>query len=262
VRALLTVRDFNDAKYVVMVTRAGKIKKTELTAFSNVRANGIIAIDINEGDDLYAVRLSQGDDEIFIGTHDGMAIRFNENGVRPMGRGQQASGIPAKATVVEMDAAGVGRSGPELPAEGEEPAPLAERSRRKAREITPDERDGYHHREGLRTPVPVRFQSRGGIGVTNIKTTDKNGKVAGICTSSKTTRCCSSPSRDDHPHERRRHPLDRTEHARRPRDQHRRNDLVVAAVNWSTKTTRSRHRAGPEAGDETGGEAPEDDTIH
>ena len=85
VRALLTVRDFNDAKYVVMVTRAGKIKKTELTAFSNVRATGIIAIDINEGDDLYAVRLSQGDDEIFIGTHDGMAIRFNEERRPPDG---------------------------------------------------------------------------------------------------------------------------------------------------------------------------------
>src|SRR5256885_376900 len=68
VRALLTTRDFTEGKYVVMATRAGKIKKTELSAFSNVRATGIIAIDINEGDDLYAVRLSNGDNEIFIGT--------------------------------------------------------------------------------------------------------------------------------------------------------------------------------------------------
>jgi DNA gyrase subunit A len=60
VRALLTVKRLHRGKYVVMATRAGKIKKTELDAFSNVRATGIIAIDINEGDDLYAVRLSDG----------------------------------------------------------------------------------------------------------------------------------------------------------------------------------------------------------
>src|SRR6478609_4045289 len=60
VRALLTTRDFTEGKYVVMATRAGKIKKTELAAFSNVRTSGIIAIDITEGDDLYAVRLSDG----------------------------------------------------------------------------------------------------------------------------------------------------------------------------------------------------------
>src|SRR5439155_3986085 len=91
VRALLTVRDFNDAKYVVMVTRAGRIKKTELSAFSNVRASGIIAIDINEGDDLYAARLSDGQSEVFIGTQNGRAIRFAEDDVRPMGRG--AAGV-------------------------------------------------------------------------------------------------------------------------------------------------------------------------
>jgi len=190
VRALLTVRDFNDAKYVVMVTRAGKIKKTELTAFSNVRANGIIAIDINEGDDLYAVRLSQGDDEIFIGTHDGMAIRFNENGVRPMGRG--AAGVKGISLregdyVVEMDVLPAsGEAAPEPLAEGEEPEIVeSEPEGDDAEIIASDERGqvltitekGF----GKRTPVSAyRLQSRGGIGVTNIKTTDKNGKVAGI----------------------------------------------------------------------------------
>jgi DNA gyrase subunit A len=190
VRALLTVRDFNDAKYVVMVTRAGKIKKTELTAFSNVRANGIIAIDINEGDDLYAVRLSQGDDEIFIGTHDGMAIRFNENGVRPMGRG--AAGVKGISLregdyVVEMDVLPAsGEAVPEPLAEGEEPEIVeSEPEGDDAEIIATDERGqvltitekGF----GKRTPVSAyRLQSRGGIGVTNIKTTDKNGKVAGI----------------------------------------------------------------------------------
>jgi DNA gyrase subunit A len=195
VRALLTVRDFTDAKYVVMVTRAGKIKKTELTAFSNVRASGIIAIDINEGDDLYAVRLSQGGDEIFMGTHDGMAIRFNENGVRPMGRG--AAGVKGISLrkgdyVVEMDV---------LPASGEPaPEPLPEGEEPEIVEIEPDiDADAELGSElvasdsrgqvltitekgfGKRTPVAAyRLQSRGGIGVTNIKTTDKNGKVAGI----------------------------------------------------------------------------------
>jgi DNA gyrase subunit A len=191
VRALLTVRDFNDAKYVVMVTRAGKIKKTELTAFSNVRATGIIAIDINEGDDLYAVRLSKGDDEIFIGTHDGMAIRFNENGVRPMGRGAAGvKGISLREgdSVVEMDVLPAsGEAVPEPPAEGEEPAEIVEVEPEgdEAEVIASDERGqvltitekGF----GKRTPVSAyRLQSRGGIGVTNIKTTDKNGKVAGI----------------------------------------------------------------------------------
>jgi DNA gyrase subunit A len=191
VRALLTVRDFTDAKYVVMVTRAGKIKKTELTAFSNVRASGIIAIDINEGDDLYAVRLSQGEDEIFIGTHDGMAIRFHENGVRPMGRGAAGvKGISLREgdTVVEMDVLPAsGEAAPEPPAEGEEPEiAVAESEPEEGEEIIATDERGQvltitEKGFGKRTPVSAyRLQSRGGIGVTNIKTTDKNGKVAGI----------------------------------------------------------------------------------
>src|SRR5712691_4713192 len=106
VRALLKVKDFNEAKYVVMATRGGKIKKTELTAFANVRQSGIIAIDINEGDDLYAARLSNGEADIFIGTHDGRAIRFHESEVRPMGRGAAGvKGITLRPSdfVVEMD---------------------------------------------------------------------------------------------------------------------------------------------------------------
>jgi DNA gyrase subunit A len=193
VRALLTVRDFTDAKYVVMVTRAGKIKKTELTAFSNVRASGIIAIDINEGDDLYAVRLSQGEDEIFIGTHDGMAIRFHENGVRPMGRGAAGvKGISLREgdTVVEMDVLPAsGEAAPEPPAEGEGEEPeivAAEAEPEEGEEIIVSDERGQvltitEKGFGKRTPVSAyRLQSRGGIGVTNIKTTDKNGKVAGI----------------------------------------------------------------------------------
>jgi len=178
-----------------------RFKKTELTAFSNVRATGIIAIDINEGDDLYAVRLSKGDDEIFIGTHDGMAIRFNENGVRPMGRGAAGvKGISLREgdSVVEMDVLPAsGEAAPEPLAEGEEPEVIAESEPEgdDAEIVASDERGqvltitekGF----GKRTPVSAyRLQSRGGIGVTNIKTTDKNGKVAASRTSSKTIRCC------------------------------------------------------------------------
>src|ERR1019366_4526501 len=191
VRALLTVRDFTDAKYVVMVTRAGKIKKTELTAFSNVRASGIIAIDINEGDDLYAVRLSQGEDEIFIGTHDGMAIRFHENGVRPMGRdaaGVKGISLREGDTVVEMDVLPAsGEAAPEPAAGGEEPGiGVGEGEPEEGEEIIASDERGQvltitEKGFGKRTPVSAyRLQSRGGIGVTNIKTTDKNGKVAGI----------------------------------------------------------------------------------
>src|SRR5215213_602021 len=124
VRALLTTRDFSEGKYVVMVTRGGKIKKTEFSAYSNVRNTGIIAIDILEGDDLYSVQLSDGNSEIFIGTNDGRAIRFHESDVRPMGRG--AAGVKGITLrdgdhVVEMDVLPAGETAGVIPSpvEGE-----------------------------------------------------------------------------------------------------------------------------------------------
>jgi DNA gyrase subunit A len=217
VRALLTTRDFSEGKYVVMATRGGKIKKTELAAFSNVRAAGIIAIDILEGDDLYAVRLSNGNNEIFVGTQRGMAIRFHESDVRPMGRG--AAGVKAislkpEDTVIEMDVL------PETP----EGRTRAEKKAQVAEEIESDvdsievlelveaetgdvvEDDGTESESdetasaetiadndpygqiltvtekgfGKRTPIrSYRLTSRGAQGVSNIRLTDKNGKVAG-----------------------------------------------------------------------------------
>src|SRR5437762_3293944 len=185
VRALLTVKDFTEAKYVVMVTRAGRIKKTELSAFSNVRASGIIAIDINEGDDLYAARLSDGQSEVFIGTQNGRAIRFAEDDVRPMGRGAAGvKGISLREgdNVVEMDV--LPRSN-EVPA-AEEAEVVDEVDSESDEEVTPADGRGQiltvtEKGFGKRTPVSIyRLQSRGGLGVTNIKLTDKNGKVAGI----------------------------------------------------------------------------------
>src|SRR5581483_7714468 len=183
VRALLTVKDFTEAKYVVMATRAGKIKKTELSAFSNVRASGIIAIDINEGDDLYAVRLSDGNSEIFVGTHNGRAIRFHESDVRPMGRG--AAGVKAITLrdgdhVVEMDVlpasneiATAEEVVEEIESESDEEVAATDV---RGQILTVTEK-GF----GKRTPVSMyRLQSRGGMGVANIKITERNGKVAGI----------------------------------------------------------------------------------
>ncbi|HET7436406.1 MAG TPA: DNA gyrase C-terminal beta-propeller domain-containing protein, partial [Thermoanaerobaculia bacterium] len=208
VRALLTTRNFSEGKYVVMATRGGKIKKTEFAAFSNVRAAGIIAIDINEGDDLYAVRLSSGNDEIFVGTHAGMAIRFPESHVRPMGRG--AAGVKAITlrgddSVIEMDVlpAAANEVVPP-PEEGEENIEaVAEDAIEEAADVESDvesEAEGDVEEEtalvaddrgyiltitekgfGKRSPVTAyRLQRRGGRGISNLKITDKNGSVAGL----------------------------------------------------------------------------------
>ena len=86
IAALLAVKEFEENKFIVMGTRAGVIKKTELSAFSNPRAGGIIAMGVEEGDAVIAANISDGKGEILIATQDGMSIRFNEEDVRPMGR--------------------------------------------------------------------------------------------------------------------------------------------------------------------------------
>ncbi|MHB8999231.1 MAG: DNA gyrase subunit A, partial [Thermoanaerobaculia bacterium] len=145
-RAMITVKDFHtDARYVVLATRSGKIKKTELAAFSNPRSGGIIAIDINEGDDLHSVQLSDGDSEIFIGTYEGMAIRFKEGDVRPMGRGA------------------VGVKGIQL-REGDHVVEMSVLRKEQPGEILTVTEKGF----GKRTPVDeYRLQTRGGTGVIN-----------------------------------------------------------------------------------------------
>src|SRR5918993_3333514 len=86
IAALLAVREFEDNKFIVMGTTRGEVKKTELRAFSNPRAGGIIAMDVEQGDAVIAVQVSDGSNEIFIGTRNGMSIRFREGDVRSMGR--------------------------------------------------------------------------------------------------------------------------------------------------------------------------------
>lgn len=156
IAALLTVKEFEEGKFVVMGTRRGVVKKTELTAFRNPRTAGIIAMGVEEGDAVIAVQVSTGQDDVFIGTRDGMAIRFHEEDVRPTGRG--AFGV--RGITLREDDAVVAM---EVVAPGGTLLTVSER--------------GY----GKRTDLDeYRVQSRGGLGIINIHTSDRNGRVVGI----------------------------------------------------------------------------------
>lgn len=156
IAALLPVREFQQGLYVVMGTRRGVVKKTELTAFRNPRAAGIIAMGVEENDAVIAVQTSDGNGHIFIGTRDGMAIRFHERDVRPTGRGTYGvRGITLR--------------------EGDEVVAM-EVTNGQGTLLTVSE-NGY----GKRTDLDeYRVQSRGGLGIINIHTTDRNGRVVGI----------------------------------------------------------------------------------
>jgi DNA gyrase subunit A len=156
VKPFLPVSKFVPDNYIVMVTKFGVIKKSELTEFSNVMARGIIAIGIDEGDELIAARITSGKEYIFLGSHEGQAIRFAESQVRAMGR-------PARG-VRGMDLAeGDFIVGAEVV--GEECLILS------ISEL------GYGKRTKL---TDYRLTNRGGKGVINMKTTKKTGKVIAI----------------------------------------------------------------------------------
>jgi DNA gyrase subunit A len=156
VKAFLPVREFVPDQFIVMVTKYGVIKKSELTEFGNPMQRGIIAIGVDEGDELIAARLSTGKNYIFLGSHDGQAIRFSEDKVRPMGR-------PARG-VRGMDlAAGDFIVGSEVI--GEEGLVLSISD------------NGYGKRTKL---TDYRLTNRGVKGVINMKTTKKTGKVVAI----------------------------------------------------------------------------------
>ena len=156
IAALLTVKEFEAGKFIVMGTRSGVIKKSELTAFSNPRAGGIIAMGVEEGDSVIDARISDGSGEVFIGTRNGMSIRFAETDVRPMGRA--AYGVRG---ILLRD----------------EDAVIAMEVLRPGGTILSVTERGY----GKRTELDeYRLQSRGGIGIINIQTSDRNGKVVGI----------------------------------------------------------------------------------
>ena len=156
VAAVLPVREFSGEKSVVMVTRKGTIKKTELSAFSNPRAGGIIAISVEEGDELIDVQLTIGKQDIFLGTRKGKAIRFKEEGVRDMGR--TARGVRGIRMAPEDRVIGM-----EIPTEGNTILTVSEK--------------GY----GKRTEIEeYRLQTRGGKGTINLRTVPKVGDVSGI----------------------------------------------------------------------------------
>jgi DNA gyrase subunit A len=113
VTAVFPVRAFDTDEYLVMVTRKGVIKKTRLAEFENVRRNGLIAIGLDEGDELLAVDLSDGNRDILLATHDGMAVHFSETDVRAMGRparGVKAITLAGGDEVVAMDVVEDGRN--------------------------------------------------------------------------------------------------------------------------------------------------------
>jgi DNA gyrase subunit A len=156
IAAMIATKEFDPDKFVVMGTRRGVVKKTALAAFSNPRAGGIIAMRVEEDDAVMEVQLSDGAGEIFIGTRSGKAIRFRESDVRSLGRttyGVRGIALREDDTVVAMEV---------LRPEGTI--------------LTVTER-GY----GKRTELDeYRVQTRGGFGIINIQTPERNGAVIGI----------------------------------------------------------------------------------
>jgi DNA gyrase subunit A len=155
VTAFIPVKQFEEDKFLFMVTLNGTVKKTSLAEFSNPRKGGIIALGLDEKDELKSVMLTDGNQQIIIATKQGMAVKFHESDVRAMGRtATGVIGIRLRDDVV------VG-------------ATIADDQRTL---VTVTEKG-----HGKRTPISdYRLISRGGVGVINIKITDKNGSVVGI----------------------------------------------------------------------------------
>jgi DNA gyrase subunit A len=157
VATTLAVRTFEENKYVVMATKEGLVKKTELTAYANPRTGGIVAIKINEEDELIGVRVSTGSQDIFLTTRQGKSIRFHEDEIREMGRvaaGNIGIRMESGDQVVGMDVLDEGAT------------------------ILTVTENGF----GKRTRTEeYRVQGRGGKGILTIKTTQRNGLVVYAC---------------------------------------------------------------------------------
>jgi DNA gyrase subunit A len=153
IATILSIKSFEDGKYVVMATKKGLVKKTKLSAYSRPRLTGITALKTNEGDELIGVRVTNGQQDIFLSTRTGKAIRFNEKGLRPMGRvaaGNTGIRLKDKDQVVSIEILNEGAT------------------------ILTITENGY----GKRTDTKeYRAQQRGGKGVFSIKTSERNGPV-------------------------------------------------------------------------------------
>ena len=187
VRTMLAVRNLEEeGKYVFFATHNGTVKKTDLKDFCHVRNGGIIAINIEKGDELVAARLTDGVQIVFLASHDGQAIRFEETDVRSMGRnatGVRGMNLDEKDYIVGM--ATTAKPGAEPPAKpsvvaADAPVPstdVVEDVGKKGSLILSVTENGY----GKRTAADeYRLTNRGGKGVINVKTTERNGKVVGI----------------------------------------------------------------------------------
>lgn len=157
VTSMIRVPEFDEDKYLIMVTKKGLIKRIQLNAYNTTRKGGIIALDLNDGDELSWVRMTEGDSQVVVATRKGMAIRFDENDVRPMGR--LARGV--KSMTLKEDDEIVGMS---VVKEGDMLLTVSE--------------TGYGRISNI---SDYRVQSRGGKGLKNYHT-EKYGEVAAIST--------------------------------------------------------------------------------
>lgn len=155
IHAVIPVKEFTDQKNLLFATIQGIVKKTPLSEFENIRKNGLFAINLREGDELVGVRLSDGDQEIILGTSLGMSIRFHEQEVRPMGRsatGVKGITLDENDYVIDMDIAIPGK------------------------DVLIVTKNGYGKRTSL---SEYRLQARGGKGIKTLSITEKKGPVVG-----------------------------------------------------------------------------------
>ena len=156
VAAMIKTSDFDEGKFIVMVTKNGKIKRTDLSAYKHVRKNGLIAIGLDENDEIAGVRMTNGDNQLIVATHNGMAIRIDENDIRQMSR--SAHGVRA----IKLR-------------ESDYVVSIA-RVREGAAVLTVSEK-GLGRRSSLDS---YRIQHRGGFGMLNYKVSEDKGYVCGV----------------------------------------------------------------------------------
>lgn len=156
VAAMLNTSDFSEGKYVIMVTKNGKIKRTSLEAYKNVRKNGLIAIGLDEGDEIASVVLTEGNAQLIIATQNGMAIRIEEEKVRALSR--SAHGV--KAITLR---------------DGDKVVSMA--LLREGAEVLTVTDKGFGRRSSLDS---YRIQNRGGFGLLNYKASEEKGRVCGV----------------------------------------------------------------------------------
>jgi len=153
----IPVKKFAEGEFLMMATEKGRVKKTKLSAFANIRKSGIISISLAGDDHLISAKLTSGANEVFIATREGKAIRFSENAIRDMGRsaaGVRGMNLGKKDVVIGMEVI-----------------------KEKASTLLSVTANGFSKRTGAQE---YRVQSRGGKGIINLKVTSKNGPVVGL----------------------------------------------------------------------------------